>query len=408
MAEERAKRKKRGQNEGGCYQRKDGRWEATITVAIVDGRPKRKSFYGKTKAEAMTAMRTAQREQEQGLPIDVPRQTVAQFLDRWLVDVAKPSVRPKTHHSYAQMVRLHLKPTIGHHQLAKLAPQHVQAMMNDKLAAGLSPRTVQYLRAVLRQALGQALRWGLVPRNVATLVDPPRTAHHEMKFLSPKQARSLLDTAKGDRLEALYSVALALGLRQGEALGLRWQDVDLDAGTLSVRHALQRIDGRPQFVEPKTEQSRRTLTLPSMVAAALREHRVRQLEERLLAGARWQDHGLVFASTVGTPLDTRSVVRQFKAVLKRAGLPDMRWHDLRHTCASLLLAQRVPHRVVMEVLGHSQISLTMRYSHVIPGLRREAADRMDRLLSASGQPRRRRRARPVAVRVAVKHEKGAA
>lgn len=384
MATEGMMRKKRGQNEGGCYQRKDGRWEATLSLGIVNGKPKRKSFYAPTKAEAMRLMRDAQRQHEQGIPVDVPRQTVAQFLDRWLEDSVKPTVRPKTHHSYAQLVRLHLTPALGHHQLAKLAPQHVQAMLNAKLAAGLSPRTVQYLRAVLRRALGQALKWGLVARNVATLVDPPRSVQHEMTFLSPDQARAFLNAARGDRLEALYSVAVALGLRQGEALGLRWGDVDLDAGTITVRVALQRIDGKLQLVEPKTAQSRRTVAVPSSVAVALREHRVRQLEERLLAGARWQDRGLVFPSTIGTPLDARNVVRHFKAVLSSARLPDMRWHDLRHTCASLLLAQKVPPRVVMETLGHSQIGMTMRYSHVIPEAQREVADLMDRLLSANG------------------------
>jgi integrase len=379
-----AKRNKRGQNEGGCYQRKDGRWEASITLAIVDGKPKRKSYYGTTKAQAMAAMRAAQRERDAGLPIDVPRQTVGQFLDRWLADVVSPTVRPKTHHSYAQIVRLHLKPALGHHQLAKLAPQHVQTMMNDKLAAGLSPRTVQYLRAVLRQALGQALKWGLVHRNVATLVDPPRSIRHDITFLTPEQARTLLDAAKGDRLEALYSVALALGLRQGEALGMRWEDIDLDGGSVTVRYALQRIDGTLRLVEPKTSRSRRTVSLPAGVSSALLAHRDRQAFERSFAGDRWVETGLVFTTPKGTPLDARNVVRHFKATLDRAGLPDMRWHDLRHTCASLLLAEGVGPRTIMEILGHSQISLTMNtYSHVMPQANREAAALMDCVLSAN-------------------------
>lgn len=385
MTEGRAKRNKRGQNEGGCYQRKDGRWEASITLDVVEGKAKRKSYYGRTKAEAMAAMRAARRDLDAGLPIDVGRQTVGQFLDRWLADVVTPTVRPKTRHSYAQIVRLHLKPALGHHQLAKLAPQHVQAMMNAKGAAGLSPRTVQYLRAVLRQALGQALKWGLVGRNVATLVDPPRSVRHEIAFLSPAQARTLLDTVKGDRLEALYSVALSLGLRQGEALGLRWADVDLDAGRLTVRFALQRVDGALQLVEPKTSRSRRTVSIPASVVAALRAHGDRQTFERAFAGDRWVEGGLVFTTPKGTPLDARNVVRHFKATLTRAGLPDMRWHDLRHTCASLLLAQGVGPRTIMEILGHSQIALTMNtYSHVMPEMGREAAGLMDQLLSANG------------------------
>jgi integrase len=178
---------------------------------------------------------------------------------------------------------------------------------------------------------------------------------------------------------------VALGLRQGEALGLRWPDVDLDAGTLTVRVALQRLGKETRLVEPKSARSRRTVVMPPSVVAALRAHRLRQWEEKLLAGGRWQENGLVFASTIGTPLDARNVVRQFKASLERAGLPDMRWHDLRHTCASLLLAMGTSARTVMDLLGHSQIGLTMNtYSHVVPELKREAADRMERLLTGGG------------------------
>jgi integrase len=189
---------------------------------------------------------------------------------------------------------------------------------------------------------------------------------------------------KGNRLEALYSVALALGLRRGEALGLRWEDVDLEAGTLRVQVALQRRKDSKTLVEPKTEQSRRTLPLPSVLVVALKAHRTRQLEERLAAGPKWRDHGLVFPSTVGTPMEPRNLTRQFKAVLQRAGLPDIRFHDLRHTAASLLVAQGVHPRVVMEILGHSQISLTMNtYTHVLPEAQREATALMDVLFPAA-------------------------
>lgn len=173
--------------------------------------------------------------------------------------------------------------------------------------------------------------------------------------------------------------------RQGEALGLRWDDVDLDAGTLTIRKSLQRVDGELQLVEPKTAKSRRTVALPDVAVSALRAHRVRQIEERLLAGSRWNDTGLVFTTTIGTGLDGRNVTRQFQKLLEDARLPRQRFHDLRHTCASLLLAQGVHPRVVMETLGHSQVRLTMdTYSHVIPQLQREAAGRIDAILSARG------------------------
>jgi integrase len=202
--------------------------------------------------------------------------------------------------------------------------------------------------------------------------------------LTPEQARLFLGSVRGDRLEALYTVGLALGLRQGEILGLRWSDVDLDGGELRVAQALQRVNGRLQFVEPKSITSRRTVRLPNTVIRALRSHRVRQLEERLLAPDRWEKSDLVFTTSFGSPLDGRSVTRRFQAALEKAGLPRLRFHDLRHTAASIMLAQGISPRVVMETLGHSQISLTMNtYSHVMPSLKRDAAERMDAALSGS-------------------------
>jgi integrase len=198
--------------------------------------------------------------------------------------------------------------------------------------------------------------------------------------LSPDQAREFLDGIHGDRLEALYLVALGVGLRQGEILGLAWSDIGFVSSTLAVRHALQRVDGRLILVEPKSVTSHRVVVMPAIVLDALRAHRTRQREDRLLAGSRWHDdeRGLVFTTTIGTPMDGIAVTRRFQALLLAAGLPRQRFHDLRHACASLLLAQGVSPRVVMEALGHSQISLTLNtYSHVIPALGRAAAEQMD-------------------------------
>lgn len=376
------KQKQRGHNEGSIYQRKDGRWVAAVTV---DATRKRKSFYGATRKEVSEQLKIALREQQQGLPVAVERQTMAQFLDRWLADDVKPTRQPKTYISYADTVRVHITPELGRHQLARLAPPHLQALLTAKRASGLSPRSVADIRTVLRIALNRAMKWGLVSRNVAALVDPPRVVRREVRPLTPEQARRFLDAAKGDRLEALYSVAIALGLRSGEALGLRWEDVDLDGRTLRVRFALQRIDGKLTLKEPKTEKSKRTVSMPDATVRALRAHRIRQVEERLLAGSRWQDRGFVFASTIGTPLEPSNVLKQFKAILERAELPKQRFHDLRHCCASLLLAQGVPARVVMDILGHTQIATTMDlYSHVMPAAQRDAADLMDAILVARG------------------------
>jgi integrase len=281
------------------------------------------------------------------------------------------------------IVRVHLSPALGRHRLADLTPAQVQAFLNSKLASGLSPRTVSHLRAVLRRALNQALRWGLVQRNVAVLVQPPRVPHTEITPLSVEQAKQLLMHIRGDRLEALYVLAMACGLRQGELLGLRWADVDLDRRSLTVRTALQWRGGAPVLVEPKSERARRVVSLPDLAVVALRAHRVRQMEDRLVAGSRWQTEpwGLVFTSTVGTPLDAVGVTRRFQRLLRDAELPRQRFHDLRHAAASYMLAGGVPMRVVMETLGHSDIRLTANtYSHLVPGIAREAADRMDAVL----------------------------
>jgi integrase len=303
----------------------------------------RRSLLGRTRAEVRDKLVAALRGEASGLPLPAARVTVGAYLDQWLRDSARPSVRPRTYVSYAGIVRVHLAPGFGQLPLARLAPQHVQAFLNAKSASGLSPRTVGYLRAVLRQALGQAERWGMVTRNVARLADPPRIPRREVSPLSPEEARRFLDAIRGDRLEALYLVALGVGLRQGEILGLAWTDVDLDSATLTVRHALQRVEGALVLVEPKSATSRRVTALPMVVRDALRAHRIRQRTERLFAGSRWHDdaRGLVFTTTVGTPMDGIAVTRRFQAVLRDAGLPRQRFHDLRHACASLLLAQGV-------------------------------------------------------------------
>lgn len=240
-----------------------------------------------------------------------------------------------------------------------------------------------YIRAVLRQALGQAERWGLVTRNVAKLAEPPRLRRREVQPLSPEEARALLIAISDDRLESLYLIAIGVGLRQGEILGLAWSDVDFETSTVTVRNALQRVAGKLALVEPKSTTSRRTVAMPRFVRDALWAHRGRQRTQRLLAGSRWHDdpRNLVFTTTVGTPMDGIAVTRRFQATLATAGLPRQRFHDLRHLCATLLLAQGVAPRVVMETLGHSQISLTLNtYSHVIPALGRAAADEMDAIL----------------------------
>lgn len=271
--------------------------------------------------------------------------------------------------------------------LAKLQPQHVQHMMNDQLQSGLSPNTVLRIRATLRRALNQAVKWGLITRNVATLVDPPKAEKFRVEAITPEEATAILDAVAEDRLAALHTLLLGVGLRLGEGLGLKWEDVDLNAGVVTVRRSLQKLNGKFDLVEPKTESSRRTLPLPSFVVTALKRHQAAQEREQSVAGEAWENTGLVFTTNRGKPLDNSGVHHRFERLLKYAGVRQIRLQDLRHGCASLLLAKGVSPRVVMETLGHSQISLTMNtYAHVIPALQRDAADRMDEVFTKPAAP----------------------
>lgn len=373
-------RTRRGHGEGTIRHRADGRWEAMLTLPMG----KRKSVYGKTRKEVQDKLRAAQRDLDNGIDLAAGKQTVAQFLARWLDDVAKPRVRAKTYRSYEQLVRVHLAPGLGRHDLAKLTPAHVQRFLNAKLADGLSPTTVGHLRTVLRNALNQAVRWYLVPRNVAALTDPPRAQRAPVRPLLADEARRLLDAATADRLGPLLQLAVTTGLRQGELFALRWDDIDLDAGHLRVRHNLQRAKGGWSLGEPKSTSSRRTVTLPALAIAGLRLQRTRQLEERLFAGPRWANHDFVFTTTTGTPLDGSNVNRRLHEILADAGLPRQRFHDLRHCAASLMLAGHVDLKTISDVLGHSQIGVTANlYAHLAPSLRREAANALDAALTVT-------------------------
>ena len=422
--------KRRGRGDGSISRRGDGRWHARVDLGWQDGRRVRKHAYGWTRREVQNRLDEIRHQARQGLAILDERQTVGRFLESWLA-LKQTQLRPRAHATYELAVRVHLVPGLERVRLARLTPQHVSDWFQAHLAEGASARTIRYARSVLRAALNQAMRWGMVARNSAALTDPPRYRPREMQPLTPEQAKVLLAAVAGHRLRALVSVGLALGLRLGEALGLMWEAIDLDAGLLTVRQALERSGGDAvarrrlnaerrdlltklraaddratrrelrqalvetrtrlkavqstlHFVEPKSARSRRTITLPDVAATALREHRRSQLEERLAAGGRWRDTGLVLTTTIGTPLDPRNADREFKAILKAAGLPAVRFHDLRHTAATLLLAQGVDPRTIMETLGHSQISLTLNtYSHVVPALQRRAAAKMDAILGDS-------------------------
>jgi integrase len=348
-------------------------WEGT--------RRKRKIFYGATEAEAKDKLLKARIDQSWGLPVATRRQSLAQFLDNWLENTIRRNARARTYEAFEVIVRLHLKPDFGRLRLEELTPQMVETLLNRKLESGLAPQTVVHIRKVLKMALKKALKWKLVARNAAAEADPPRMTRPDIHPLDDAQARRFVEAARGARLEALFVLAINTGMRRGELLGVRWSDVDLDRGTLRVAQQLLRIKTGLVFSEPKSKKSRRTLDLHAGLVAALRAHRARQLEERLRAGRDWQDSGLVFTSHCGTPFDPRNLTRDFLPILKAAGLPRIRFHDLRHTAATLLLMKGVQPLTVSETLGHSTIMITMSlYGHVLPSMKREAADVMQALL----------------------------
>ncbi len=373
---------KRGNSEGSITKRADGLWEARINL---DG-GKRKSFYAKTRQEAARKLAAALRDQEAGLPVLGDKQTVEQYFTAWLESV-KPTIRLTTWRRYEQFVRSHLLPTLGKISLVKLNAQHLQLLYAKKLEEGLSSTTVHHIHMMLHKALDRAMRLTLVQRNVSDLVDPPRLRRHEMKTLTEAQARRLLAAAVGDRLEALYVLALATGMREGELLALRWHDVDLERGTLQVQATLQYTTAGPTFVEPKTAQSRRRIALSKTAVDALRRHRVRQDEERRLLGDAWDNLDVVFPNAIGRPMDNVNFLRrQFLPLLERAGLPRIRFHDMRHTAATLLLGRGINPKIVSEMLGHASIEITLGlYSHVLPHMQQQAADAMDAALGGTDE-----------------------
>jgi integrase len=368
---------KHGNGEGSIRQRDNGLWEARLH--LPNG--KRKSLYGETRQEASRKLAEARRDRDKGLPIVGDKQTVAQYLANWL-DMVKPTVRPSTWQRYCELLLLHAVPSFGKVRLSRLSAQHVQSLYAAKLEAGLSPTTVHHLGTVLHGALAKAERLGLVARNVCDLVDVPRMADHEMNVLTPQQVRTLLDGVRGDRLEALYVLAVTTGMRQGELFALRWRDVDLTRGNLSVRATLRRMkQGGYRFTPPKTKRSQRQITLTQLAIEVLRRHRVRQNSERLESPV-WEDVDLVFPNLVGKPLDGPNLLHyHFHPLLKRSGLPRIRFHDLRHTAATLLLGRGVNPKIVSEMLGHASVGITLdTYSHVLPTMQQSAAAEMDAAL----------------------------
>ena len=374
---------RRGHGEGSIYRREsDGRWCAVVDLGWVEGKRKRRTIYGRTRKEVAEKLKVALREQQQGLPVAVERHTVAGYLEHYIASVISLHGKPSTLAGYRGIVKRYLGPAFGHRPLAKLAPPDVEALHAAMLGRGLALRTVRGAHMLLHGALDHAVRQGTLPRNVCDVVGAPSPPRAEIHPLAPDQIRRFLAAAAGDRFEALYHVALTTGMRLGELLGLRWQDVDLARGTVAVRQQVNRLVGQGSVASAPKGKRGRSIPIPATTVDALGAHRERQAGERLRAGEKWRDQDLALASLVGTPLAPQSVYRRFKPLLTRAGLPDIRFHDLRHSAATWLLMLGVHPKVVQERLGHSTISITLDiYSHVLPDIQRGAADALDAFLT---------------------------
>jgi integrase len=381
------KAKRRGNTAGQIIPRGDDTWVVRIFMGR-DGNGKRqylnKTIKGKKKdaqdylSKTLTAIST-------GTFVEPAKETVDVYLDKWLEAAAKPRLSERSYADYKALLERYVRKPLGSKKLSDLKTLDIQALYSEMQVRGLSPRVVRYTHAVLSSALKQSVRWGMLPRNPAEYVQLPKQIRTEMRALGPAEAAKFLAALDGDRCQTVLTFALATGMRPEEYFGLQWKDVDMTQGTVTVQRALVwRIKGGGWYYgEPKTSRSRRTLPLPNSMIKALAEHKRQQAEERLRAGLLWQDHGLVFTTTIGGPLNISKLTRNhFKPALKRAGLPEsVRLYDLRHSCATLLLQAGENPKVVSERLGHSTITLTLDvYSHVLPDMQKAAAEKLENLL----------------------------
>ncbi len=382
-------RKRRGRSEGSIYQRADGLWVSSLSLGYDGtGKRKRKTVYGATKQDVQGKLRKLQSSADTGTLADAGRQTVGEYMTRWLENKARPEIGPVTYARYEQLVRLHVTPLLGGVSLAKISAAHVEAFYGDLERRGESASARKRVGRLLASALRHAVRLKLIPYNPAADVAKPRAESREMLYLSEPQVRQFLDAACGRRLFALYAVAVGTGMRQGELLALRWTDIDFDAGTVTVQRSLTQVKGEFVVKEPKSRASRRTIALPAFALDGLRLHRAKMLAEGNIAAP-------VFCTRNGTYIEKSSLIRQcFRPVVDAANrtavekangaepalLPPIRFHDLRHTHATLLLSQGHSIKAVAHRLGHSKADITLRvYAHVLPNDDQKLADGLSRL-----------------------------
>lgn len=368
---------KRANNEGTVFQRSsDGSWVTRIRG--LDG--KLIVRYSRTQKEAVAKLKELQRHVSENVVPTAPRRlTVGDWFDTWLQDYVEGKREPKTLRNYRMNVDRHIKPGLGQIRLHGLTAPQVQRFINGKIAEGtLSSRSIAQIFEVLRNGLNKAVKLKLISYNPALGVELPEVKLRKAPVIAIEQAKAILAAVQGHRLEAVFSVAMALGLRSGELRGLRWADVDLAAGIIHVRQQVQRVDQQYVFSDPKSDAGQRTLRMPARLVEALRSHRTRQLEERVQHADRWQDHDLVFTTPYGAPIHESTLLHTLQRQLIAAGLPRLTVHDLRHAAASLMRAQGVSLKEIQVILGHSQFRLTADlYTHVAPELLDDVAAKMD-------------------------------
>jgi integrase len=378
---------------GGIRKQGKNSWEVRLYLGKdPNGRRRYKSHTvrgGKRAAQSELArlLNTVQ----EGNYVTPSRLTLALFLEKWLADYARQNVAAKTFERYAELLRHHVIPILGHYLLPKLDPLHIQTLYSMLLEngrrdgkGGLAPQTVVHCHRVLRKALKQAVKWQLLIRNPAEAGDPPRAEHREMNTLHEQEVATLFDAVRGTRLELPFVLAVTTGLRRGELLGLRWRDVDLEKETLAVRQSIEQTKNGLTFKEPKTRRGRRVVALPNVAVEALRRHRTEQAKRRLALGAAYEDQGLVLTRLDGRPMDPAETSKAFARVVARTGLRRVSFHGLRHTHATLLLRANVHPKVVSERLGHATVGVTLdTYSHVLPDMQEAAARKLDGVLGPS-------------------------
>jgi integrase len=369
---------RRANGEGSVYRCADGRWRAALS--LPDGR--RKTFRGATRREVREKLEAARDQLKKGVPPPDGRLKLDAWVERWLA-LKEPRLKPSTRVRYHQLLTGHVVPMLGRKSLVELQPEDVATLERSLLERGLSPQTVVHVHRVLHVLLADAVQYGHLVRNPVDLASPPRVPRAEMRALDAGEAARVRAACAEERLGTLFLLALATGMRLGELLALRWEDVRLDdpAPHLLVRRTLQRLPGYGRVEgEPKSATSRRRIDLAPALVAALRAHRQQQLAERL-AAVTWPRPELVFASERGTPLEARNITgRVLKRLLRRAGVPPIRFHDLRHTCATLLLQEGATVHAVARMLGHADVGLVLqRYGHVTPQQEEALVTRMERL-----------------------------